>query len=90
MLAQFIVAEGFAPVAVEGPFAKAGLDPEFVASEEARVTRGYLRLHELAAAGVPITEYPLPEARARWLDPRGPEEGPPLRLGGRGATGRGI
>jgi len=89
-LAQFIVAEGFAPVAVEGPFAKAGLDPAFVASEEERVTRGYLRLHELSAAGVPITAYPLPEARARWLDPQGPEEGPPLRLGGRDATGRGV
>ena len=37
-LAQFIVAEGFAPVAVEGPFAKAGLDPAFVASEEVRVS----------------------------------------------------
>jgi hypothetical protein len=67
-LAQFIVAEGFAPVVVEGPFGKAGLDPEFVAEEEARVTRGYLRLRELPELGLPITEYPLPEARARWQD----------------------
>jgi hypothetical protein len=65
-LAQFIVADGFAPVAVEGPFAKGGLDPEFVAEEEARVTRGYLRLLELPGLALPITEYPLPEARARW------------------------
>jgi hypothetical protein len=71
-LAQFIVAEGFPPVSAEGPFAKAGLDPEFVAGEERRVTRGYLRLRELPGLGLPITEYPLPEARARWQDPAVP------------------
>ena len=65
-LAQFIVAEGFPPVTAEGPFSKAGLDPEFVADEEARVTRGFLRLRELPELGLPITEYPLPEALARW------------------------
>src|SRR4051794_23124495 len=65
-LAQFVVAEGFAPVVVEGPFSKAELDPEFVASEEARVTRAYLRLHEILKVGPPITEYPPPEARVRW------------------------
>ena len=63
------MAEGFAPVVAEGAFAKAGLDPEFVAAEEARVTRGYLRLRELPGLGLPITEYPLPEARARWQGP---------------------
>jgi len=72
-VAQFIKAEGFPPVAVAGPFDKAGLDPGFVAEEEARVTRGYLRLLELPGSGLPITDYPLPEARARWLDP-GPAE----------------
>src|SRR5438270_9084929 len=46
-LAQFIVADGFAPVAAEGPFAKAGLDPEYVAAEEGRVTRGYRRLKDI-------------------------------------------
>jgi hypothetical protein len=65
-LAQFIVVEGWPPVAVEGPFDKQGLDDEFVAEEEARVTRGYLRLVELKGLDVPITEYPLPEVRARW------------------------
>ncbi len=40
-LAQFIVAEGFEPVVVEGPFAKSELDPDFVAEEEQRVTAGY-------------------------------------------------
>ena len=59
-LAQFIVAEGFAPVVVEeGPFSKAGLDPQFVADEERRVTRGYLRLQELSARDVPIWDYPM-------------------------------
>jgi hypothetical protein len=58
-LAQFIVAEGFAPVEAEGAFSKRMLDGEFVAAEEARVTRGYLRLHELTARSVPIHEYPL-------------------------------
>ena len=65
-LAQFIVADGFVPVVVAGPFGKAGLDPEFVAEEETRVTRGYLRLREILGLDVPITEYPLPEARIRW------------------------
>lgn len=61
-LAQFIVAEGFAPVAVDGPFGKGELDPAFVAEEEARVTRGYLRLLDVGAHRdeIPITEYPLP------------------------------
>ena len=68
-LAQFIAAEGFEPVVAEGLFARSGLDPEFVAAEEARVTRGYLRLLELPGSGLPLTEYPLPEVRARWQDP---------------------
>src|SRR5262249_42455206 len=65
-LAQFIVADDFAPVEAEGPFAKSQLDPGFVAEEEARVTRGYLRLRTLPGSGLPLTEYPLPEVRARW------------------------
>jgi hypothetical protein len=68
-LAQFIVADGFAPLVLSGPFAKAELDAGFVAAEEQRVTRAYLRLLELPALGVPITEYPLPEARSRWTGP---------------------
>src|SRR6478752_10520328 len=47
ILAQFIVSEGFEPVTVEGPFAKAELDREFVAEEEARVTQAYERLQTL-------------------------------------------
>jgi hypothetical protein len=59
-LAQFIVAEGFEPIVLEdGPFAKTGLDPQFVEQEERRVTRGYLRLRELAAKGLSIWDYPI-------------------------------
>ena len=59
-LSQFIVAQGFDPVVVaEGPFAKASLDPQFVADEERRVTAGYLRLRELRSRGGSIWDYPL-------------------------------
>ena len=68
-LAQFIVADDFGPVEAEGPFAKSQLDPAFVAAEEGRVTRGYLRLCALPELGLPLTEYPLPEVRARWQGP---------------------
>jgi hypothetical protein len=51
---------------VAGAFSKSELDPEFVAQEEARVTRGFLRLQGLPRLGLPITEYPLPETRSRW------------------------
>jgi hypothetical protein len=67
-LAQFIVAEEFPPVRSDGPFDKTGLDPAYVAEEEARVTRGYRRLLELPGLGLPITEYPLPEVRERWIN----------------------
>src|SRR3954454_13518785 len=67
-LAQFIVAEGFEPVVVEGPFGKGELDPEWVAEEERRVTAGYLRLREIFESGeeVPITDYPLPGVAEKW------------------------
>ena len=62
--AQFIVAPGWAPVTIEGAFAKAELDSQFVSEEESRVTRGYLRLQELGRLGLPIHDYPLPELRS--------------------------
>ncbi len=65
-LAQFIVDPRFAPLPCEGPFAKAHLDPAFVAEEEARVTRGWRRLQELPSLGLTIAEYPLPEVVAAW------------------------
>src|SRR5262249_36040883 len=67
VLAQFIVDPAFQPpVVCTGPFAKQGLDPAYVAEEEARVTRGWRRLQELRGLGVPILEYPLPEVQERW------------------------
>src|SRR5262245_54992751 len=68
VLAQFIVAEGFPPVAVEGPFAKQTLDSAFVAEEEARVTAAYNRLQEIfnSSRERPITDYPLKEAIDKW------------------------
>lgn len=61
--AQFIVAEGFEPVQVEGAFDKRQLDPKDVRAREELVTRGYQRLQELKGAGIPFAEYPLPEFR---------------------------
>ncbi len=57
--AQYIVDPAFPPVLCEGFFAKATLDPEFVAAEEVRVTRGWRRLQEIPSLGIPLTEYPL-------------------------------
>jgi hypothetical protein len=62
-LAQYIVDPAFEPVRCEGFFAKETLDPDFVTGEEVRVTRGWRRLQELPALGLPIIEYPLPEVR---------------------------
>jgi hypothetical protein len=65
ILAQFIQTEDFAGIELAGAFSRAELDPDFVRAEEARVTRGYLRLRELKTAGLPLSEYPLPEVLAR-------------------------
>jgi hypothetical protein len=74
ILAQFIVSDRFEPMAAPGFFDKAMLEPAFVAEEEARVTRGYLRLIELTAGEVSIVEYPLPEVLARWREADAPAE----------------
>jgi hypothetical protein len=65
-LAQFIVDPAFSPIPYDGPFAKEHLDPDYVAEQEERVTRGWRRLREVQALGIPIIEYPLPEVRAGW------------------------
>jgi hypothetical protein len=65
-VAQYISDPAFAPVRCQGFFAKDQLDPTYVAAEEARVTRGWRRLHELPALGLPILEYPLPEVIVAW------------------------
>ena len=62
--AQFIVAEEFEPVQVDGPFDKRQLDADDVLAREELITRGWRRLQEVAELGVPIAEYPLPEVRA--------------------------
>jgi hypothetical protein len=64
--AQYIVDSAFAPVPCEGPFAKARLDPAYVATQESLVTRAWRRLQEIPKLGLPITEYPLPEIRKGW------------------------
>ena len=58
-LAQYIVDPEFEPVVCPGPFDKAGLDPEFVAGEEQRVTRGWRRLRAIPHLRLTIAEYPL-------------------------------
>ena len=64
-LAQFIVADDFEPVFVEGPFDKRQLDPAYVRDEETLVTRGWHRLREVLNTEAAIINYPLPEVRAR-------------------------
>jgi hypothetical protein len=52
-------------VVVEGPFDKRQLDLEYVRERERLITRGWNRLQEVAALGIPIIEYPLPEVIAK-------------------------
>jgi hypothetical protein len=59
-LAQYIVDPAFEAVRCEGVFAKEQMDRDFVAAEEARVTRGWRRLQELPSLDIPIIDYPLP------------------------------
>jgi hypothetical protein len=61
VLAQFIVAEDFAPVVVAGDFDKRRLDEAFVQQREELITRGWRRLKELAGREISVLEYPLPE-----------------------------
>jgi hypothetical protein len=64
-LAQYIVSDDFAPLVVEGPFDKRQLDSAFVRDQETLITRGWHRLKEVTALGLPIIEYPLPEVLAK-------------------------
>jgi len=64
-LAQYIVAESFEPVVVEGPFDRRSLDVAYVRPRQQLVTRGWMRLREIAERQIPIIEYPLPEVMAR-------------------------
>jgi len=58
-LAQYVVDPGFPRVACDGPFGKAGMDPEYVRTEEDRVTRGWRRLQAIPTLGLAVPEYPL-------------------------------
>jgi hypothetical protein len=64
-LAQYIVADDFEPIVVEGPFGKQHLDAEYVRERERLLTRGWKRLQEVAGLGIAIIEYPLPEVIAK-------------------------
>jgi hypothetical protein len=64
-VAQYIVADDFEPVVVEGSFDKRQLDPTYVCERERLITRGWKRLKEIARLGIPIIEYPLPEVIAK-------------------------
>jgi hypothetical protein len=65
-LAQYIVADDFDPMTVDGPFDKRQLDGAFVRDQETLVTRGHRRLHEISKLGLStIIDYPLPEVVAK-------------------------
>jgi hypothetical protein len=57
--AQYIVDPRFEPVAIDGPFAKAALDPDYVHAEEERVSAAWRRLRDLPDLGLSILDYPL-------------------------------
>jgi hypothetical protein len=58
-LAQFIVAEEFEPVSVEGHFDKRELDPAETRRREALVTKGWHRLRVVKREQLPVSEFPL-------------------------------
>jgi len=64
--AQYIVDPAFPQVRCEGAFAREHLDAEYVAQQEALVTRAWRRLQEVPTLGISLTEYPLPEVLAAW------------------------
>ncbi len=60
-LAQYVVADDFEAVVVDGPFDKRMLDAQFVRQQERLLTRGWQRLKEVAGKELKIIDYPLPE-----------------------------
>ena len=62
-LAQYIVADDFEAMSVDGPFDKRTLDEAYVREQEELLTRGWRRLNEVAEQDLPIIEYPLPEVK---------------------------
>lgn len=65
-LAQYINLDEFRRVEVAADFHRDNLDAEFVTKQMDLVTRGYMRLKEVAKSDLPITEYPLPEVREKF------------------------
>jgi hypothetical protein len=69
IVAQFITDQRFNPsVTCEGPFAKAGLDVEYVTKRTELVNQGYMRLWDIMTSelALTVTEYPLPQATEKW------------------------
>jgi hypothetical protein len=68
VLAQFIEHGDFDPIAVEGDFSIQDLDPEFLRQRTNLVSRGYVRLLEIATTDGDrdVTMYPLPEAVEKY------------------------
>ena len=68
VLAQFIDHQSFDPAPVEGDFAISNLDTDYVNNRTDLVTRGYLRLKEIAETegDRDVTAYPLPEVIERY------------------------
>lgn len=67
-LAQYIEDPLFPPLFIEGDFDKRLLDAAFVADRTQLITRAWRRLREVIEQNVQsVVDYPLPEARAKWL-----------------------
>ena len=68
VLAQFIEHASFERVNVDGEFGRQQLDSDYRELRTRLVTRGFERLLEIAATegDRDVTEYPLPEAIARY------------------------
>jgi hypothetical protein len=68
ILAQFIDADGFERVNVDGEFSRSQLNEEYVKKRADLVTRGFRRLDEIArtAGDRDVTAYPLPEAIEKY------------------------
>jgi hypothetical protein len=67
-LAQFIDDARFHDLKVPTGLGKEALDPDFVAARSLLLTRGYQRLQEIQQSASPpsLTDYPLPEASAKY------------------------
>ncbi len=70
VLAQFIEADEFDGMTLDGDLSRAQLDETFVQRRTELVSRGYRRLLEIAATegDRDVTEYPLPEAIKKYRD----------------------